>query len=272
MRLKPMMKEQGCEQIAGAVDRNRQVRRARSPEAGFVSRQNVESAGRRIVELEGRRHDDPRSPCAQRGDRPPRRLQIARRVPSQPFELERVWRGDGREREGAVTEEFADAGGHVNPRPDIANHRIARVGCVAVGRANAVKRPQSRLADLRLAEIAGQKTGAARKHADRLQSAQAIVDHRCVEGATAPAGIAHMAGKLHRHQRPDLAPKPLQRKHGRRIADMAVDDMRLDREDGRKHSLGPEDNSRAGSKRNRLSRATCFNPCVDGSLERAQQA
>ena len=45
--------------------------------------------------------------------------------------------------QGAVTEEFADAGGHVNPGPDIADHRIARVGRVAVGRANAVKRPQS---------------------------------------------------------------------------------------------------------------------------------
>src|ERR1700722_7360439 len=110
MRPKPMMKEQRCEEIAGAVDRNRQVRRAQSPETGFVSGQNVESAGGRVVELQGRRRDDPRSPCAQRGDRPPRRRQIAQRFAGEPFELERVWRGDGREREGAVTEEFTDAG------------------------------------------------------------------------------------------------------------------------------------------------------------------
>ena len=93
------------------------------------------------------------------------------RFAGQPFELECVWRGDGRQGKSAVTEEFTDAGRHVNPRPDIANHRIARVGCLAVGRANAVERAQSRLADLRLAEVASQKTGAAGKHADRLQSA-----------------------------------------------------------------------------------------------------
>ena len=101
---------------------------------------------------------------------------------------------------------------------------------------NPLKRPQTRLADLRLAEIAGQKTGAARKHANRFQSGEAIVDHRGVEGATAPASIAHMTGILHRHQRPDFSPEPLQREDRGRIADMAKDDMRLDREDGRKHN------------------------------------
>src|ERR1700727_4000856 len=128
MRLKPMMKEQRCEEIAGAVDTNRQGWRAPSPEAGCFRRQNVESAGRGIVEVERRRYHDPRSPCAQRFDRPPRGLQVVRPRAGQPFELEGVWRGDGREREGAVTEEFADAGGHVDPWPDIADHRIARVG------------------------------------------------------------------------------------------------------------------------------------------------
>src|ERR1700733_6078906 len=53
---------------------------------------------------------------------------------------------------------------------------------------------------------------------------------------------------------------------------MAVDDMRLDGEDRREHSTRPEDDSQAGSKRNRLSRATCLKPLPDGSLERAQQA
>src|SRR5580693_1670017 len=101
MRLEPMVKEQRCKQIPGAVDRNRKVRRAHSPDAGLVSRQNVESAGARVVELEGCRHDDPRSTRAQRSDRPPRSLQISYPFARQPFELERVWRGDGREGQGA---------------------------------------------------------------------------------------------------------------------------------------------------------------------------
>src|SRR5258708_35335235 len=104
MRLKPMMKEQRREHVAGSVDRNRQVRRAHSPEAGFVACQNVESARRRIVELEGRGRDDPRTPCAQSADRPPRGLQGIYLFAGQPFELEGVWRGDGRERQRAVTE------------------------------------------------------------------------------------------------------------------------------------------------------------------------
>src|ERR1700722_13193625 len=251
MRLKPMMKEQRCEQIPGAVDGDRQVRRAHTPEACLIPSPNGESAGRGIVEVERRRYHDPRSPCAQRRDCPPRGLQVVRPRAGQPFELEGVWRGDGGEREGAVTEELAYARGHVDPRPDISDHRIARVGRRAIGRKDAFARPQSGLADLRLPEIAGQETGATGKHADRFQSAQAIVDHRCVEGATAPACIAHMTGILHCHQRPDLATEPLERKCGRRIADMAIDNMRLDREDWRKHNPRPEDDSAAGSKRNR---------------------
>ena len=44
-----------------------------------------------------------------------------------------------------------------------------------------------------------------------------------------------MAGKLHRVQRPDLEAEPLQRESRRRIADMAEDDVGLDREDRARH-------------------------------------
>ena len=79
-----------------------------------------------------------------------------RSLAGQPFEFEGVWRRDRGRRQGAVAKEFGDARGHVTPTPDVADHRIARIGRVGIGRAQAFKRPQSRLSDLRLAEIAGQ--------------------------------------------------------------------------------------------------------------------
>ena len=53
-----------------------------------------------------------------------------------------------------------------------------------------------------------------------------------------------MTGELHRHQRPDLALKALQRKDGRRIADVAKDDMGLDGKDRLKHGRGDDDSAR----------------------------
>ncbi len=81
-----------------------------------------------------------------------------------------------------------------------------------------------------------------------LEAVHAFVDHAGVEGAAAPARVAGMARELHAHQRPDLAAKPLQRKDCRRIADVAVDDMRLDGEDRVKHGAQRDANLAAWSK------------------------
>ena len=139
--------------------------------------------------------------------------------------------GSARSRKNSAT-----PGGDIDAAPDVADDRIAGVGRVRDwrrGRSPARASAASPISGL--AEIAGQQPGAARERADRLESGHAIVDHAGVEGAAAPAGIAGMARELHGHQRPDLAPEPLQRKDRRRIADMAVDDMRLDGEDRREH-------------------------------------
>ena len=91
------------------------------------------------------------------------------------------------------------------------------------------------LADLRLAEIAGEQRVDLRQRADIGQPLDAFVDRRRLEGASLPAGIGRMAGELHRMQRHHLRPQPLQRKQSRAVADMAEDDMRLQGEDGRRH-------------------------------------
>ena len=88
--------------------------------------------------------------AAERRDRPPRRLQVAAALAGQPFELEGVGRRDGRQRQGAVAEEFADPRGDVAPAPDVADDRIAGVNRFAVGGADRRERAQGRFADLGL--------------------------------------------------------------------------------------------------------------------------
>ena len=52
------------------------------------------------------------------------------------------------------------------------------------------------------------------------------------EDLALPVRIASMIGKLHRVDRPDLETQALQRKDSGRIADMAIGDMGLNRQDG----------------------------------------
>ena len=138
------------------------------PETRVVPGQHVERVLGRVVERERFRHDDPRPALAQRLDRRPRRLQVVRAPAGQPFEFEGVRRRDGRQRQRAVAEEFADARGDIRAASDVADHRIAGVSRFAIGGAHARERAQGRFADLGFAEIAGQEPGAAGKRADRL--------------------------------------------------------------------------------------------------------
>ena len=61
------------------------------------------------------------------------------------------------------------------------------------------------------------------------------LDHRAdrlaAEGAAAPGAVAGMVGELHGVHRPHLDADALQREHGGGVADMAVGDMGLDRQD-----------------------------------------
>ena len=81
------------------------------------------------------------------------------------------------------------------------------------------------------AHVAGEDAVARRQHAALLDALHHLADLGGVEHAAAPRAIAGVVGELHSVNRPDLDAEPLQRKHRRGVADMAVGDVRLDRED-----------------------------------------
>ena len=134
-----------------------------------------------------------------------------------------------------LREEFGDARFDIDAASDVADHRIAAIGGGGIGGADGGDGAQHRFADFGLAEIAGEDAVAARERADRRQAGDAFVDRRRLEDAAAPAGIAGVAGELHGVERQHFGAEPLQRKRDGAVADMAVDDVRLDREQGRRH-------------------------------------
>ena len=156
------MKEQRGEQVSGSIVRNRQLWRSQSLETRLIAGEHVESVGRRVVELE-RLHDDDRWPAGARQRSPAaplasrqfaRRSAIRARRRSALRWSPRARRGRGRIRRRPRRHRSA---------PGVADDRIAGVGRFPIGGADALKRTQSRFPDLRLAEIAGQKAGAARR-------------------------------------------------------------------------------------------------------------
>ena len=102
------MEEERGEQVAGAVDRDRQLWRPHAPEPGLVGGEDVERVRGRVVERERSDGDDLGAARDERGDRRARLRQGARRGAGQPFELECV---RGRDRGGGqrpVAEEVGD--------------------------------------------------------------------------------------------------------------------------------------------------------------------
>ena len=130
----------------------------------------------------------------------------------------------------AVAEKLRHTLADVDAAALVADHGIAGVDGLAVSCAHGRDRGERRLADLGAAEIAGHDAGAAPEHADRVEASDAFADVLRLERPAAPAGIAGVAGELHGINRPHLAAEPLQSEYDGGIADMAVDDMGLDRE------------------------------------------
>ena len=122
--------------------------------SGVRTRQNRAALGRPA----GRAHPPASPRCAARSPaRSAARAPAARRPPpwpppawrsrrpGQPFQLELVGRGDIGQRQGAVAEEFRDAGADIDAGPDIADHRVAAPQRRRVGRLH----PRHRVEDRR---------------------------------------------------------------------------------------------------------------------------
>ena len=104
---------------------------------------------------------------------------------------------------------------------------------VAAGLAafTAADRVDDHLADPRTAEVAGEHGVTRRQHATLLDPGhhRAYVVRR--QQRPAPGAVPGVVGEHDREHRPHLVPQPLQRERGGGVADVAVRDERLDRQE-----------------------------------------
>jgi hypothetical protein len=187
----------------------------------------------------------------QGGEGAARRIDCRAGDAGEKVELKMVRRQEGGGGQSLIAHEIGDAVAQVNPALDVAEDRITAVDGFGILRLHGADRAHNRCADGRRAHIAGEHAVTAAEDIACAKAGDAVVDQAGVEHRAAPIGIARVVREMHGMDRPDLAADPLQRKHRRRIADMAVDDMALDREDrqgpGRGHSRHQADRRSAGN-------------------------
>ena len=116
--------------------------------------------------------------------------------------------------------------------PGIADHRVAAVDGARVRRPHAPDRMQDRLADAGVAHVAGQHGIAAAQHVAGGDAVHQLADTASpVNTWPVQCAVAGVVGELDGVDRPDLGTETLQRENGAGVADMAVGDPGLDRED-----------------------------------------
>ena len=231
-----MREEQRRDGVARPVDAERQLRRAQPEAAAVVGRQQVDGVVRRLRGVQ-RRDQNGAGPETVHGfERIARLRRRAGLAAGEIVELELVGRDDigGRHRLGS--HELRNAGTHKNTAPDVADHRIAAIARGRIGALNGCHRVENGLRRIGAAHITGQHAIAFAKHAALGDARHDIADQPGVEHLALPLAVAGMVGKLHGMHRPHLDAHPLQREHRGGIADMAVGDVGLDRENI--HGLG----------------------------------
>ncbi len=223
--------EQRRDGIARAVDRNRQSWRAHAEAAGRIGSHEIDRVGRRLVGVQRGDQHGARPEPVHRVDRRERVAPRRAPLPRQQVELELVRRHDVGGRHRTVAHQLRDARPHEHAAPDVADHRIAAVARARVRGLHLCHGIEDRGAGLGRAHVAGQHAIEARQRIARRDPLHHLGDQRGVEHAPGPGAVAGVVGELHGVDRPHLHADALQRKGGCRIADMAVDDVGLDRED-----------------------------------------
>ena len=164
----------------------------------------------------------------QRGDR---RVDLRRRADRPVREIrqfEQVRRSDL-----GLCDEAAQSrrglGGHVEPAV-VAENGIAAVEHVRLCRADARDAIGDDVARRRCAEISGDDGIARPEHAEVGQAVDAALDGASLCDIAAMTAVARVVRKSDGGNRPDVVAETLQREDGNGIADMAVDDVGLDRQ------------------------------------------
>jgi hypothetical protein len=127
-------------------------------------------------------------------------------------------------------EKLRYAGAHEYAAADIANDRIAAITRRRVGLFDDRDGLEHGVADPGGSDIAGQHTVAFTEHATLVDAPHDVADQIGAEHLPGPVFVARAVGELHGMDRPHLDANPLQREDSRRIADVTVSNMRLDRQ------------------------------------------
>ena len=158
------------------------------------------------------------------------RLRIGR--PGEIFELELVGRDDVGRRHGLVAHELGDARPHEDAAADVADHRVAAIDRRRVGGPHPVDRARGSRCRCRPSPC----SPTARRRSGRARRAR-----RCPPPVRRPS-CRRRRGPSRRRSRcgwrtarcgsaQTSQPEPLHREHRRGVADMAVGDVGLDRQD-----------------------------------------
>ena len=156
----------------------------------------------------------------ERFDRPPREL----------GELEAVGQDDVGQRYEALADRLGHAGADEHAGSVVANHRVAQIQRLGARAPHRRDGARHHVRHTRIAEIAAEHRRAAAEHAVLLEPAQDLVQLLRLQLVPAPRAIARMMRQLDRIQGKDVEPEALQRQDGRAVADVAVSDLGLDRE------------------------------------------
>ena len=121
----------------------------------------------------------------------------------------------------------------------VAHHGVAGVRRGRVGRPHLGHGVHHDLADPGPAEVAGQHAVARREHAALGDAGDHGADVVGRQQRPAPGAVAGVVGEDDGGHGPDLVAESLQRERGRRVADVAVGDRRLDRQESHPVILSP---------------------------------
>ena len=225
-----MGQEQGGGHVARPVwgDREGKPRRGTNPGAGLFDQQHLDHAVGTVCAFDAGYQHKARPGIAQpsRGRDQPR--QIVGVIGAQGAQFELVGGQDVGARQGGGAKEVGHGFGHIEPPVFVPHHRVAAIERRGIGGFGALDRGGDHRAQRRVPDIAAQHRIASVHHPPIGDPLQDIAHRLRRQDRTTDPVIAGMVGKQHRMDRPHTDPQPLQRKHRRRVADMAIGDMGLD--------------------------------------------
>ncbi len=228
--------EERGKQIAGPGRADRQFRRTHAPGLGPFDGKGLDLAVRRVGEL-GAGDDDRRWTARRESLRLRDHLIDCRGLrPAQPFELEMIGGDEVRKRAQSVTHERRDVGLDEQASVAIPEHGITTIEQGGIAGLGSLDEVRDHGGDLRRAEITRQDHPAGVERAALLDPQQQIGDQLCVEHPAADGRVTRPIAQQGGGHRDHVDAVHLHGKDGGAVADMAVGDLRLNRNHG--HAVG----------------------------------